>query len=46
MRIYRDLRVRSSKGEATVRALFDTGASFTVARRDVAERIGHALRQR
>jgi len=33
LRIYRDLRVRSSKGEAT-------GASFTVARRDVAERIG------
>jgi len=43
LRIYRDLRVRSSKGEATVRALFDTGASFTVVRRDVAERIGHIL---
>jgi predicted aspartyl protease len=43
MKIYRSLRVRSSKGELTVRALFDTGASFTVVRRDVAERIGHML---
>jgi predicted aspartyl protease len=43
MKIYRSLRVRSSKGELTVRALFDTGASFTVVRRDVAERVGHVL---
>jgi predicted aspartyl protease len=43
LRIYRDLRVRGSRGEATVRALFDTGASFTVVRRGVAERIGHVL---
>jgi len=43
LRIYRDLRVGSSKGEATMRALFDTEASFTVVRRDVAERIGHTL---
>ncbi len=26
-----------------VRALFDTGASFTVVRRDIAEKIGHIL---
>jgi predicted aspartyl protease len=37
------LRVRSSKGELAVKALFDTGASFTVVRRDVAEKIGHIL---
>ena len=43
MRIYRVLRVRSSKGELAVKALFDTGASFTVVRRDVAEKIGHVL---
>ena len=43
MRIYRNLRVRSSKGAMEVRALFDTGASFTVVRRDIAERIGHIL---
>ena len=43
MRIYRVLRVRSSKGELAVKALFDTGASFTVVRRDVAEKIGHIL---
>lgn len=43
MRVYRVLRVRSSKGELAVKALFDTGASFTVVRRDVAEKIGHIL---
>ncbi|MCR6669254.1 MAG: retropepsin-like domain-containing protein [archaeon YNP-WB-040] len=43
MRIYRVLRVRSSRGELDVKALFDTGASFTVVRRDVAEKIGHIL---
>lgn len=43
MRIYRNLRVRSSKGAMEVRALFDTGASFTVVRRDIAEKIGHIL---
>jgi predicted aspartyl protease len=43
LRIYRVLRVRSSKGELAVKALFDTGASFTVVRRDVAEKIGHIL---
>jgi len=41
--IYRVLRVRSSRGELAVKALFDTGASFTVIRRDVAEKIGHIL---
>ena len=43
MRIYRVLRIRSSKGELAVKALFDTGASFTVMRRDVAEKVGHIL---
>jgi predicted aspartyl protease len=43
LRIYRVLRVRSSRGELDVKALFDTGASFTVVRRDVAEKIGHIL---
>jgi predicted aspartyl protease len=43
LRIHRVLRVRSSRGELAVKALFDTGASFTVVRRDVAEKIGHIL---
>ena len=43
LRVYRVLKVRSSRGELNVKALFDTGASFTVIRRDVAEKIGHIL---
>jgi len=43
LRVYRVLRVRSSRGELDVKVLFDTGASFTVIRRDVAEKIGHIL---
>jgi predicted aspartyl protease len=43
MKIYRCLKIRSSKGELDVRALFDTGASFTVVRKEVAEKIGHIL---
>jgi predicted aspartyl protease len=43
MRIYRELKIRSSKGEITVKALFDTGASFTVIKKNVAEKIGHIL---
>jgi predicted aspartyl protease len=43
MKIYRTLKIRSSKGEMTVKVLFDTGASFTVVRKDVAEKIGHIL---
>jgi len=43
LRVYRVLKVRSSRGELDVKALFDTGASFTVVRRDVAEKIGHIL---
>jgi predicted aspartyl protease len=43
MRIYRALKIRSSKGEITVKALFDTGASFTVIKKNVAEKIGHIL---
>jgi len=43
MRIYRALKIRSSKGEITVKALFDTKASFTVIKKNVAEKIGHIL---
>jgi predicted aspartyl protease len=43
LRVYRVLRVRSSRGELDVKVLFDTEASFTVVRRDVAEKIGHIL---
>jgi predicted aspartyl protease len=43
LRIYRSLKIRSSKGELVVRALFDTGALFTVMRKDVAEKVGHIL---
>ena len=43
MRLYRKLRIRSSKGALEVKALFDTGASFTVIRKEVAEKIGHIL---
>jgi predicted aspartyl protease len=43
MKIYRTLKIRSSKGEMAVKVLFDTGASFTVVRKDVAEKIGHIL---
>jgi len=43
MQIYRALKIKSSKGELTVKALFDTEASFTVVRKDVAEKIGHIL---
>ncbi|MCL7403582.1 MAG: retropepsin-like domain-containing protein [Thaumarchaeota archaeon] len=43
MRIHRSLRIRSSKGELILKALFDTGASFTVMRKDAAERVGHIL---
>lgn len=43
MRLCRTLRVRGSKGEADVKALFDTSASFSVIRRDVAERISDIL---
>jgi predicted aspartyl protease len=43
LRVYRVLKVRSSRGELNVKALFDTEASFTVVRRDVAEKIGHIL---
>ena len=43
MKIYKALKIRSSKGELTVKALFDTGASFTVIKKNVAEKIGHIL---
>jgi predicted aspartyl protease len=43
MKIYRTLKIISSKGEMAAKVLFDTGASFTVVRKDVAEKIGHIL---
>jgi len=43
LRVYRNLRIRSSKGAFEVKALFDTGASSTVIRKEVAEKIGHIL---
>jgi len=43
LRLYRSLRIRSSKGVLEVKALFDTGASSTVIRKEVAEEIGHIL---
>jgi len=43
LRIYRSLKVKSFKGELAVKALFDTGASFTVVRKDVAEKVGYIL---
>jgi predicted aspartyl protease len=43
MRIYRSLKIRSSKGELDVKTLFDTGASFTVVKKEVAEKIGQIL---
>lgn len=41
MRIYRVLRVRSVRGEMDVKALFDSGATFTVAKKSLAEKIGY-----
>ena len=43
LKLYRDLKIRSSMGEVEVKALFDTGASFTVVRRSLAEKIGNIL---
>ena len=43
MKIYRNLRIRSFKGVLEVKALFDAGASFTVIRKGVAEKIGYIL---
>jgi len=43
LKIYRNLKIRSFKGELEVKALFDTGASFTVIRRGIAEKIGYIL---
>jgi predicted aspartyl protease len=43
LKVYRSLKIRSSKGELIMKALFDTGASFTVVKKDVAEKVGHIL---
>lgn len=39
-RVFEEVKVRSNKGESQVRALFDTGASRTFIRSDVATKIG------
>jgi len=39
-RVLREIKIRSDRGEETVRALFDTGASRTFIRSDIAERVG------
>jgi len=43
LKVYRSLEIRGSKGGLAVKALFDTGASFTVVRKDVAEKVGYIL---
>lgn len=43
MRVYRRLGIRGSKAVVEGNALFDTGASFTVIRRSIAERVGSIL---
>jgi len=45
LKFYSDLKIRSSMGEIEVKALFDTGASFTVVRRSLAEKIATYFRQ-
>lgn len=39
-RVFEEVKVKSNKGESQVRALFDTGASRTFIRSDVATKIG------
>ena len=39
-RVFEQVKVRSNKGESQVKALFDTGASRTFIRSDVATKIG------
>jgi len=39
-RVFEQVKVKSNKGESQVRALFDTGASRTFIRSDVATKIG------
>lgn len=41
--MYRKLTVRGNKGEVEAQALFDTGASFTVIKRSLAELAGSIL---
>ena len=43
-KILQRVRVRSNKGETEVTALFDSGASRTLIREDVARRIGDAVK--
>ena len=39
-RVFREVKIRSNIGEDEVRALFDTGASRTFIRNDIAKKIG------
>jgi len=39
-RVFREVRIKSDRGEETVRALFDTGASRTFIRSDIAQKVG------
>ena len=39
-RVFREVKIRSNKGESQVRGLFDTGASRTFIRTDVAKKVG------
>jgi len=39
-RVFREVKIRSNKGESQVRGFFDTGASRTFIRTDVAKKVG------
>jgi len=45
LKICGDLRIRSFKGVLEVKALFDTGASFTVIGRGVAEKMASSFQR-
>ena len=38
--LWYNIKLRGSKGEANVKALFDSGASYSFMRKDIAEKIG------
>jgi len=43
-RVFQEVRIRSNIGESAVKALFDTGASRTFIKNEVAKRIGYAIK--
>ena len=45
-RVFREVKIRSNIGEDEVRALFDTGASRTFIRNDIAKKIGSLVELR